>query len=102
MNMGSLLRRSALGIAATVGVISLGAGAAGAAPSENGNGNGLALGRPCAGCVGNADDRTPPGQALDGTDGNAGYECDTNAGIGRTNPAHTGCDYGSGGTPGQG
>ena len=28
----------------------------------------------------------------DGTnDGNAGYECDTNQGIGQTNPAHTGC-----------
>jgi hypothetical protein len=35
--------------------------------------------------------RTPPGQFPDGSDPNAGYECDTNNGIGQTNPAHTGC-----------
>ena len=62
-------------------------------PSMNGNGNGNATGRPCAGCVGNADDMNPRGQMPDGTDHNNGYECDGNKGIGRTNPAHTGCGY---------
>jgi hypothetical protein len=60
-------------------------------PSGNGNGGGKASGKPCAGCVGNADDKNPPGQAPDGSDHNAGYECDRNHGVGRTNPAHTGC-----------
>lgn len=60
-------------------------------PSGNGNGNGNATGRPGAGTVGNADSKNPPGQAPDGTDGNNGYECDGNNGIGKTNPAHTGC-----------
>jgi hypothetical protein len=60
-------------------------------PSGNGNGGGNATGKPCAGCVGNADDKNPPGQAVDGSDHNAGYECDRNHGVGRTNPAHTGC-----------
>jgi hypothetical protein len=60
-------------------------------PSGNGNGNGMSTGKPCAGCVGNADNKNPPGQFPDGTDHNAGYECDRNHGIGRTNPAHTGC-----------
>ena len=60
-------------------------------PSLNGNGNGLAVGKPCAGCVGAADNKNPPGQFPDGSDPNAGYECDTNNGIGQTNPAHTGC-----------
>jgi hypothetical protein len=60
-------------------------------PSLNGNGNGQAVGQPCAGCVGNADNKNPLGQFPDGSDANAGYECDTNSGIGRTNPAHTGC-----------
>ncbi len=60
-------------------------------PSENGNGDGAATGRPCAGCVGNADDKNPPGQYPDGSDPNNGYECDGNSGIGKTNPAHTGC-----------
>jgi hypothetical protein len=60
-------------------------------PSGNGNGNGKATGKPCAGCVGNADDKNPPGQNPNGTDHNAGYECDRNHGIGRTNPAHSGC-----------
>lgn len=58
-------------------------------PSLNGNGNGAAVGKPCAGCVGRADNKNPPGQALN--DRNAGFECDRNKGIGRTNPAHTGC-----------
>lgn len=60
-------------------------------PSGNGNGNGRATGKPCAGCVGNADDKNPKGQYPNGSDHNAGYECDRNHGIGRTNPAHTGC-----------
>jgi hypothetical protein len=60
-------------------------------PSLNGNGNGAAVGKPCAGCVGAADNKNPPGQFPDGSDPNAGYECDTNNGIGKTNPAHTGC-----------
>jgi hypothetical protein len=60
-------------------------------PSGNGNGNGQATGKPCAGCVGNADDKNPKGQMPNGSDHNAGYECDRNHGIGRTNPAHTGC-----------
>jgi hypothetical protein len=49
-------------------------------------------GKPCDGCVGNADDKAPPGQMLDGSDRNAGYECDANKGVGKGNPAHTGCD----------
>jgi hypothetical protein len=60
-------------------------------PSGNGNGNNNGN-RPCAGCVGKADAKNPQGQLpgpLD--DGNNGYECDTNSGIGRTNPAHSGC-----------
>lgn len=60
-------------------------------PSGNGNGGGKAEGKPCAGCVGNADDKNPKGQASNGHDHNAGYECDRNHGVGRTNPAHTGC-----------
>lgn len=60
-------------------------------PSGNGNGGGEAAGKPCAGCVGNADDKNPQGQASNGHDHNAGYECDRNHGVGRTNPAHTGC-----------
>jgi hypothetical protein len=69
-------------------------------PSGNGNGNGQATGKPCAGCVGNADDKNPgfnngKGQMPNGSDHNAGYECDRNHGIGRTNPAHTGCTQGT-------
>lgn len=66
--------------------------------SENGNGGGEASGKPCAGCVGNADDKNPPGQADNGNDHNHGYECDVkgqpnggNNGVGKGNPAHTGC-----------
>ena len=60
-------------------------------PSGNGNGGG-GDDRPCAGCVGNADDKNPPGQ-LPGPDddGDNGYECDSNSGGGKTNPAHSGC-----------
>src|SRR3954468_8049752 len=61
------------------------------APSLNGNGKGKAVGKPCAGCVGKADNKNPKGQMPNGSDANAGYECDRNHGIGRTNPAHTGC-----------
>ena len=60
-------------------------------PSLNGNGNGKATGKPCAGCVGKADNKNPKGQKPNGSDHNAGYECDRNHGIGRSNPAHTGC-----------
>jgi hypothetical protein len=54
--------------------------------SENNNGK-----RPCAGCVGKADAKNPPGQMPGGSDANAGYECDRNQGVGKTNPAHSGC-----------
>ena len=69
---------------------------------ESGPGN--HTGKPCAGCVGNADDKNPPGQTPDGSDSNSGYECDGrdrrtqgqkgngNHGIGDENPAHTGCN----------
>ncbi len=60
---------------------------ASAAESMNGNGKGFAVGRPDAGSVGNADDKSPKGQAYG--DKNKGYECDDNAGVGRSNPAHT-------------
>jgi len=69
------------------------------APSMNGNGKGTAVGKPCAGCVGKADNKNPKGQMPNGSDPNAGYECDRNHGIGRTNPAHTGCVTASSGPP---
>ena len=53
---------------------------------------GNATSQPGAGTVGNADSKNPPGQFPDGSDSNNGYECDGNSGIGKTNPAHTGCD----------
>lgn len=46
--------------------------------------------KPCNGCVGRADDKAPAGQAPG--DKNAGYECDRNRGVGRGNPAHSGCE----------
>ncbi|MCU1379316.1 MAG: hypothetical protein JWN29_2299 [Acidimicrobiales bacterium] len=46
--------------------------------------------KPCNGCVGRADDKAPAGQAPG--DANAGYECDRNRGVGRGNPAHSGCE----------
>lgn len=64
-------------------------------PSQNGNGNGNANGKPCAGCVGKADNKNPQGQKPNGSDGNNGYECDGNNGIGKSNPAHTACRSGS-------
>lgn len=63
-------------------------------PSLNGNGGGEAVGKPCAGCVGKADNKNPQGQMPGGSDANKGYECDANHGIGRSNPAHTGCKPG--------
>src|SRR4051794_6727891 len=67
-------------------------------PSGNGNQeNGGHTGEPCAGCVGNADNKNPPGQETtdpSGTFPDNGYECDNNNGIGQTNPAHTGCQPG--------
>jgi len=59
--------------------------------SANGNGAGVATGKPCAGCVGKADNKNPRGQMPGPADHNAGYECDTNHGIAKGNPAHTGC-----------
>jgi hypothetical protein len=63
------------------------------APSLNGRSdNDTSTGKPCAGCVGNADDKNPRGQLPNASsDGNRGYECDDNQGIGKTNPAHSGC-----------
>ena len=69
--------------------------------SENGAGDGEASGKPCAGCVGKADNKNPQGQLPDADeDGNRGYECDDNQGVGQGNPAHTGCaaDAGDDGT----
>ena len=63
------------------------------------SGTGNATNQPAAGTVGNADAKNPPGQAPDGSDSNKGYECDENQGVGKTNPAHSGCgDGGSGGS----
>lgn len=59
--------------------------------SLNGSDTGTATGKPCAGCVGKADEKNPPGQYDNGSDSNAGKECDSNNGIGQTNPAHTAC-----------
>lgn len=58
-------------------------------PSRNGNES--RGDRPCAGCVGAADNKNPRGQMPNGSDPNNGYECDGNQGIGQTNPAHSGC-----------
>lgn len=60
-------------------------------PSLNGEGKGKAAGKPCAGCVGNADNKTPKGQKPDGSDKNKGFECDKNHGVGKGNPSHSGC-----------
>lgn len=49
--------------------------------------------QPATGSVGKADAKNPPGQAPNGSDHNAGYECDRNQGIGKGNPAHTSCAY---------
>ena len=71
-------------------------------PSENGQGDGEAKGKPCAGCVGAADNKNPKGQMPNGTDPNNGYECDGNKGVGVGNPAHTACDAYAGTASGQG
>ncbi len=63
--------------------------------SGNGNGGGKAVGKPCAGCVGKADNKNPHGQMPGPQDHNNGYECDGNNGIAKTNPAHTGCKPGT-------
>jgi hypothetical protein len=60
-------------------------------PSGNGKSTDNNGNRPCAGCVGKADYKNPPGQLPDGSDHNKGYECDENEGIGKMNPAHSGC-----------
>jgi hypothetical protein len=60
-------------------------------PSGNGVSDNNNSSKPCAGCVGNADAKNPPGQYPNGSDNNAGYECDRNQGVGQTNPAHSGC-----------
>lgn len=60
-------------------------------PSGNGNGDGNANGKPCAGCVGKADNKNPQGQMPGGSDANNGYECDGNKGVSQGNPAHTSC-----------
>lgn len=53
-------------------------------PGQHGN-------EPATGSVGNADAKNPPGQYPNGSDPNAGYECDRNQGVGQGNPAHTAC-----------
>ena len=66
--------------------------------SQNGQGSDAnGAGTPCAGCVGNADDKNPPGQVREFTGAkpnDMGYECDGNQGVGahygNGNPAHTG------------
>ncbi len=63
--------------------------------SANGEGDGEAKGRPCAGCVGRADNKNPKGQVGEDPSKNKGYECDDNKGVGKGNPAHTGCTEGS-------
>lgn len=70
---------------------------AGSDSAPGDRGKSASAGKPCDGCVGNADDKAPPGQAVDGvvdgSDLNAGYECDRNRGVGRGNPAHTACVF---------
>jgi hypothetical protein len=65
--------------------------------TASGNGNGASgnSNKPCAGCVGNADNKNPQGQLPGPQDHNAGYECDTNQGIAKGNPAHSGCAIGT-------
>ena len=110
-----------LGAVVAAGLLSFGmAGPAHAAPGANGgcpggtfcptpsgtsgNGYGNAAlhanpnGLPDSGTRGQADDKNPLGQSAN--DNNKGYECDDNGGVGQTNPAHTGCDTGSGGSGG--
>lgn len=54
-------------------------------------------GKPADGTVGKADNKNPKGQQPGGSDHNKGYECEpgqTNKGVGKGNPAHTGCTSG--------
>lgn len=90
--------RRLLGSMVVTLVVVFGAGSAAHANNGNGNGNGKPAphadapddhGKPCDGCVGNADDKQPPGQSAN--DKNNGYECDGNHGIGQGNPAHSPC-----------
>ncbi len=60
-------------------------------PSGNGKSTDNNGNRPPAGSVGKADYKNPPGQLPDGSDHNKGYECDENEGVGKMNPAHSGC-----------
>ena len=87
----SVLLATALGLALSASLASPVWAGTDSAPGQNKD-----RGQPCAGCVGNADDKSPSGQEvdgfLDGSDPNAGYECDTNKGVGRGNPAHSGCN----------
>jgi hypothetical protein len=87
-------RRSALVIAA-LGLALSAIPSAAWANTDSAPGQSSSHGQPCDGCVGNADDKAPPGQTVDGvvdgSDANAGYECDRNHGVGRGNPAHTAC-----------
>ena len=65
-------------------------------PSMNGKGGGKAVGQPGAGEVGKADLKNPPGQVKKhGGDPDYGYECEElrNFGVGKGNPAHSGCEY---------
>ena len=60
--------------------------------AETGNGGGNSNTPNGAGTRGAADGKYPPGQEPGGGDDNNGYECDGNNGVGKTNPAHTGCE----------
>src|SRR2546423_15240736 len=51
-------------------------------------GYGQVQGGHLAGTEGKADNKFPLGQSPGGTDGNRGYECDQNPGVGNGNPAH--------------
>jgi hypothetical protein len=82
----SVLLSAALGLALSSVLVTPAWADTSTAPGQN-----KPHGQPCAGCVGKADDKSPGGQTLDGSDPNAGYECDTNKGVGPGNPAHTGC-----------
>jgi hypothetical protein len=75
---------------AVVGMLAIGGAwsSATAAPGNSGNENSNGNGPPADGSVGNADDKAPGGQH--GNDKNKGYECDSNKGVGKGNPAHTG------------
>jgi len=87
----SALLAGAMGLALSAVLVTPAWAANAAAPGQSGQ-----HGQPCAGCVGNADDKSPQGQTPpDGSDPNAGYECDTNNGVGPGNPAHTGCGGGT-------